>query len=56
MMDRASSASTVVRPAAAADVAVREHRRLRPYNYLKTDAPLYYYSFTDAGHSDGQIR
>jgi len=40
--------SVGVRPAAAADLVVRQHRRLRTLYYLQTDAPLYYYSFTDA--------
>jgi hypothetical protein len=29
-------------------VVVREHRRLRADVLLQSDAPLYYYSFTDA--------
>ena len=38
-----------LRHPAAAEVVVREHRATsRPTYYLQTDAPLYYYSFTDA--------
>ena len=37
-----------LRHSAAADSGVREHRDFAPTYYLQTDAPLYYYSFTDA--------
>ena len=38
-----------VRHSAATAVDLREQRRLRAdWYYLQTDAPLYYYSFTDA--------